>query len=78
MTSFLTFSVKLQFDFDNFNNTVKYIKKLVNWRQNFQVWCSPTFCHMSLNPKPREIPPNSVTHVKLIETKRFFKYSEIL
>ena len=25
-----------------------------------------------------EIPPFSVTHVKLIETKRFFKYSEIL
>ena len=25
-----------------------------------------------------EIPPFSVTHVKLIETKRFFKYSKIL
>ena len=40
----------------------------------------PAFCHMSLNPKHREIPhyTYSVTHVKLIETKRFFKYSEIL
>ena len=38
----------------------------------------PRFCHMSLNPKPREIPHYIVTHVKLIETKRFFKYSEIL
>ena len=57
---------------------MKYIKKYQISFKIFRYGIPPLFvtCHWIRNLE--KFPIYIVTHVKLIETKRFFKYSEIL